>query len=272
MDRQQEQFLAKEGDFPTLIMRLRGPLNIATIIEMVKNDKEFVFILKKMFTKRVISKISRRTRLQSKSSYWFLYRRCLVSGTMAKRVIRQNELRENNEKLNRIITKTFPNRFMNEAMRYGLLHEENALKALLDLFKTEHRKPKIDAHGVILYDKAPFVGASVDGVLSCECCKKSILIEVKCPFHLKDTGIENWSILEYFDKDQNLKRNHTYFNQINLYQGILGIQDAFFIVYAKGKIIIKEIKFDESFFNYQIKNISQYYMDFYLPTVIGKKI
>ena len=89
---------------------------------------------------------------------------------------------------------------------------------------------------------------------------------------MKDTGIENWSILEYFDKDQNLKRNHTYFNQINLYQGILGIQDAFFIVYAKGKIIIKEIKFDESFFDYQIKNISQYYMDFYLPTVIGKKI
>ena len=124
----------------------------------------------------------------------------------------------------------------------------------------------------MLYKNAPYVGGSPDGIVSCDCCSTPYLIEIKCPFRLAETGIRNWRLLEYFDDNQNLKISHTYYNQINLYQGILGIQIAFFVVYAKDEVIIKRVLFDKDFFEFQIKNLTEYYMNHYLPTVIGTKI
>ena len=53
---------------------------------------------------------------------------------------------------------------------------------------------------------------------------------------------------------EDLKKRHHYYNQINLYQGILNIKIAFFVVYACGGVIIREIAFDEDFFQDQINN------------------
>ena len=79
-------------------------------------------------------------------------------------------------------------------------------------------------------------------------------------------------MLEYLDKEQNLRRNHTYFNQVNLYQGILEIDTALFVIYAKNDIIVKKIDFDKQFFENQIENINEYSMNFYLPSVIGQAL
>ena len=57
-----------------------------------------------------------------------------------------------------------------------------------------------------------------------------------------------------------------------IYQGILGLQTAFFVVFAKGEVIIKTIIFDRDFFNFQIRNLTSYYLNYFLPSVIGTKI
>ena len=79
-------------------------------------------------------------------------------------------------------------------------------------------------------------------------------------------------MLEYLDKEQNLRRNHTYFNQVNLYQGILEVDTALFVIYAKNDITVEKIDFDKQFFENQIENINEYYMNFYLPSVIGQAL
>ena len=191
---------------------------------------------------------------------------------MAKRVIAQNLKNENNEKLNKIITKSFPSRFTNEAMLYGLKNEKNALAVFFDIFKKSHKNAKMKEIGLVLYDKFPYIGGSPDALVLCDCCKEPFLIEVKCPFRLAETGISSWRILEYFDERQNLKKTHTYFNQINLYQGIMNINIAYFVVYARGEVIIRQINLDQDFFNFQIKNLSEYYLTYYLHTVIGKNL
>ena len=267
-----ERFSIKEGHFPLLIMRKRGPINIPYILHTARNTEEFLRILKDTFTDRIIFRISQRTKLQSKSSFWFLYRRCVITGTLAKRIITQNQRNEGNEKLNRCITRQFQSNFSNEAMRYGIENEKGALEIFFRIFKSQHRNSKIHIIGLTLYKEYPFIGGSPDAVLTCDCCLNSFLVEIKCPYRLKDTGLENWQILEYFDSDQGLKKSHTYYNQINLYQGILKTETAFFVVYAKGEVIVKMINFNEDFFNFQIENISQYYLNYFLPTVINKNI
>ena len=56
-------------------------------------------------------KLNRLTSLNSSihdSSYWFLYRRGVITGTTAKRIVSQDLKSENNKKINKIISRFFP--------------------------------------------------------------------------------------------------------------------------------------------------------------------
>ena len=233
------KFQAKSGHFPLLQLRLRGPLNLVAIIRMAKDKNEFFKLLFHHFSKRNIRRVAEKSRLQSESVFWYIYRRCVVTSTLAKRVIAQNLKNMNNQKINKIISKFYHSRFTNEAMQYGIENEKHGINTFFEAFKKSHINAKLQTTGLVLHNSYPFIGTSPDGLLSCDCCQNAI-IEVKCPYRLKDTGIRSWSILEYFDPQQNLKRSHTYFNQINLTQGILQRQVAYFVVYAKNEIIIKK--------------------------------
>ena len=261
-----------EGDFPLLIVRKRGPKNMPMIIKMAKNVSVFCELLIAHFTARNIKRISTRTKNQANNPFWFIYKRCVITGTMARRVINQNKKNEPNKKLNKYISRFSPGKFTNEAMIYGIENEKLGINTFFKIFKKNHNNAKINEIGLVLHKKFPFIAGSPDSIFSCSCCSSPYLVELKCPHRLAVSGIENWQVLEYFDSDQNLRNTHTYFNQINLYQGLLGLNTAFFVVYARGKVISKEIPFDDDFFQYQIKNIQEYYMNHYLPTVIGMKI
>ena len=265
------KFPAKSGHFPLLQLRLRGPLHLVSIIRMSNDKEQFFELLFHHFSKRNIERIALRSRLQSESVFWYIYRRSIVTSTLAKRIIAQNLRDENNPKINKIISKFYHSRFTNVAMQYGIENEKHAINTFFKTFKKTHINAKLQTTGLVLYKLRPFIGASPDGLLSCDCCQNAI-IEIKCPYRLKDTGITSWSILEYFDTNQNLKKSHTYFNQINLTQGILQRKVAYFVVYAKNEIIVKRIDFDEEFFDHQILNISQYYEKFYLPQVLSQKL
>ena len=262
----------EEGDFPLIVLRKRGPLNIPSIIRMSRDTEHFIELLAKYFSKRNILRINVRTKLQSESAYWFLYKRCLITGTLCKRIINQNKRGEANPKLNRSISRFFQGNFQSEAMSYGIANERNALDAFFKIFQATHVDAELHSLGVVLYKKYPYIGGSPDGLLTCGCCDGPYIVEAKCPYRLRETGIQNWRILEYFDDQQQLKRSHTYTNQINLYQGILGVKKAFFVVFAKNEVIVKMINFDHEFFAFQIENIKEYYINHYLPTVIGTKI
>ena len=79
-------------------------------------------------------------------------------------------------------------------MMYGIQNEDNALEVFMSTFKMSHINAKITKMGLPLFEDKPYIGGSPDGVVSCECCEASILLEVKCPFRLAMTGISSWEI------------------------------------------------------------------------------
>ena len=267
-----DKFDMKEGHFPILVMRRRGPLNLPFIIRTIKNRDEFMRAIKDTYSTRAISKIERRTRLQAQSRHWFVYRRCLITGTMARRVIIQNLRNAPSIKLNKCISRQFQSDFSTPAMSYGIENEKHALNAFFNQFKLTHQNAQLHQKGLVIFNQIPYIAGSPDGILTCDCCNHAFLVEVKCPYRLRDVGISSWRILEYMNSDRRLKREHTYYNQVNLYQGIMDLHTAFFIVYAKDGIIVDSIDFDRTFFDYQIQNICEYYMNHYLPEIIGKGI
>ena len=94
-------------NFPPSLIRIRSPASIELIAEQSVSVEQFLEQLNLHFSKRNLDRIEQRTKLQSKSEYWFWYRKSVITGTICKRVLGQASRNENNIKLNKSIAKTF---------------------------------------------------------------------------------------------------------------------------------------------------------------------
>ena len=178
---------------------------------------------------------------------------------------------ECNSKLNKSISKIFQRSFSNEAMAYGIQMEEKATRIFFQQFCKNHINAKIDNVGLILSKLCPYIGASLDGYVTCGCCKPSV-IEIKSPFRLRETGLSASGVLEYLDENSKLKTSHTYYHQINLYMGLAECESTYFIIYARDDILVQKIDFDPIFFQEQLSKIKMYYLTHYLPSILGRKL
>ena len=272
MARNKKKFDAQISHFPLLQIHFRGPVTVIMLIHMAHTVAEFYDLIEKYFSNRNIQRICERSKTQSKSNFWYLYRRGVVTATLCRRIINQNLKNEANHKINKAILKPWRSTFTNEAMTYGLENEEHGVRIFFKKFKKMHQNAQLHEHGVVLHNTLPYIGASPDAVLSCDCCKKKTYLEVKSPLRLRETGVKNWRILEYLDDNQNLKKSHPHYNQINLGSGILNCDVAYFVVYAKNEIIANRVDFDSEFFEMQVRQVRHYYEKFFLPNVLGKKL
>ena len=66
------------------------------------------------------------------------------------------------------------------AIQWGVDHEDVARDAYLDVAKEKHINVQYSAAGLHLNPSFPHLGATPDGLISCECCGEG-LIEIKCP-------------------------------------------------------------------------------------------
>ena len=67
-----------------------------------------------------------------------------------------------------------------KAMKHGTSLEPVAKKAYVQEMKKIHRNFKADESGLTLYASKPFIGASADLEVKCDCCGDG-LCEIKCP-------------------------------------------------------------------------------------------
>ena len=255
----------KMGHFPTYIMKVRGPSNIPHLLTQSQNPEHFRLNLTRNFTSRGIRKITTRTLTQAKTRWWHVYRQGVVTGTLCLRVVNQAKKNQNNPKLNKSISKFYTSSFTTEAMLWGLSHENDGIQSVYNLFRKSHSGVQIHRSGLIIYPNLPILGGSPDALISCECCHKYHVIEVKAPFRLQN-GISNWPILEYMTKDKTLRKTHSHYAQITLYLGITGTKIGYFCVWAPDGAIVLEIKFDEEYFLNIVKSTESYYFKHYLPT------
>jgi len=80
--------------------------------------------------------------------------------------------------------------------------------------------------GLVINSNIPYMGATPDGIINCNCCGKGCL-EIKCPYSLSQgKDIEN---LDYLT-DGNLKNNYSYFYQVQTQMLICGVNYADFVI------------------------------------------
>ena len=65
--------------------------------------------------------------------------------------------------------------------RWGCQHEDEAVKCYTDTAQKHHDGLEVLKAGFFIDVDKPYIGASPDRILDCQCCGRGVL-EVKCPF------------------------------------------------------------------------------------------
>ncbi|XP_063221397.1 uncharacterized protein LOC134530485 isoform X1 [Bacillus rossius redtenbacheri] len=156
------------------------------------------------------------------------------------------------------------------AIQYGRLNESVAI----NLYE-QQQSAEVQKCGLFVDSEHPYLGASPDGLVGTD-----KLLEVKCLYSLKDKVLEEAVTLkgkklciESVNGQLQLRRNHSYYFQI---QGQLNICDreyCDFVVYAGGKIIVECIVRDKILWQEKmLPKLSQFYMDCILPEIADPRI
>uniref|UniRef100_A0A7M5WWY6 YqaJ viral recombinase domain-containing protein n=1 Tax=Clytia hemisphaerica TaxID=252671 RepID=A0A7M5WWY6_9CNID len=256
---------------------------IDDVILTSKSTDEFLTNVTNDLTNDIIDKIEVATKGQSTNELWYQHRKSVITASKVHEVKTKMETiikgyqkgDERSEVLMWSLTKkiagfTFlnPN---NPALKYGREMEGMASSKLLDFLKTKHKGAKIRDCGLLLHKNKPFIGASPDGIFSCDCCKEEVCIEIKCPYsisYLSPTD-ENAKLRYMIKTDQGLRlrESHQYFSQCQFQMGVWNLKKCFFFVYTAHGFILNEIRFDTNFFSELSEKCSNFYKEYYLPSI-----
>jgi hypothetical protein len=144
------------------------------------------------------------------------------------------------------------------------------LKPLSDILI--HQNLKVEKLGLCIDYEKPWYAASPDGSVYCTCCGHGVL-EIKCPFSLKDKSLKGEIVKDGFyvgvDMDGNyfLKKEHQYFFQVQLEMRVTGVSYCDFMVWTPSEFLVLRIEPDTTFIdNVFIK------CDFFWNTVILREL
>ena len=224
-----------------------------------------------------IQETERLTRGQAKNNLWFEKRKTALTasnfGNAAKTKV------EPSNKLKAILYSNFTT----EAVQYGIESEQKAV----DLFIREMRKDgiavSVEEPGLSLSRDKPYLGASLDRVVTMTDTGKKWGMEIKSPFSKAGMTVDEACKAKrfFFEKLANgsvqLKRNNNYFCQVQgqLYCSIIPLEGIMFVVYfgENMPLFVEKIHFENSkWFDELLPKIDYLYRRAFFPEMITERV
>lgn len=129
--------------------------------------------------------------------------------------------------------------------------------------RTEHENFTITRCGLCINSEYPYIGASPDGFVKCDCCGEG-LVEIKCPFTAKDHGLANILYL----CDGKLKDSHKYAYQVQTQ--LLDYCD--FVAWSPSDIFVQRIEPDIKLGDEIVEKSQAFFTHAVLPELTGSLI
>ena len=215
------------------------------------------------------------TREQTKSKLWFQFRAGRITASKMRAVTRTDPSYPA-ESLIKSVCYPVENRFETEAIKWGLNHEKGASQCLIrKLEEDEHENVRVENSGIFVSEDYPFIGATPDSIISCDCCGKQ-LVEVKCPFTKKDEllNVTDEKANFYLKKDESgelhLDNNHEYFFQVQTQMGVTKVEPCLFVVWTAVDLHVEQILFDEGNWQEMCRTAEHFFRTAVLPELVGK--
>ena len=166
-------------------------------------------------------------------------------------------------------------KFQSEATLYGIQYEKHALKQVESEFQQNHINCELVSCGLFRHSKYPFLGATPDGLLNCDCCT-GYVVEVKCPYKCRNADIlelietDKQFCLTRIDSNFFLKKNHPYFYQIQLQMFLTNRRKCIFAVWSPRLMITEIIDVDIEFLKEKLSVAESFFKYAVLPELTAK--
>ena len=159
------------------------------------------------------------------------------------------------------------------AMKHGKSMELHAKSVYLSKEKKKHKKFKSNEAGLAIMADKPFIGASPDLEVDCTCCKSG-LVEMKCPYSIRDTSpsADNLPYLEFRDGETKLRKYSDYYYQV---QGQMGVTNRLyrdFSVFTSHGYVKDRINFDPSFWASMLQKLEWFWFNCLCPELLTRDL
>ena len=214
------------------------------------------------------------TRGQSKNKLWHDFRVGRVTASVMKQVCSTDPA---NPSQGLIMALCYPEtkQFSTDATKWGENNEKRARGQFMDTLKHKNEHVNIDVMdcGLHICEDKPFIAASPDGIVECDCCGQSV-VEIKCPYNHRDKSLKDPIKGFYLDESteggMRLNNNHPYYYQVQTQLGVTKLDRAYFVVWTEVDIHVEVIKFDPQFWEQMCNSAEKFFKVALLPELIGK--
>jgi len=213
------------------------------------------------------------TRDQSSNRLWFRFRSGRITASRMKGVCHTDPCKP---ALGLVTNICYPegNKISTKSTNWGCAHEKKAIETFTAQINKKHQNVHIRDSGFVISTDHPFIGASPDALMSCDCCGTSI-VEVKCPFCVKDCLVKdvvdkNFCLQTDTSGNRCLVKKHPYFYQIQTQLGVCKLERAFFVVWTLKDLHVEEILLDNEFWSEICSKSLHIFKTAILPELVGK--
>lgn len=213
------------------------------------------------------------TRKQHKSPAWYSYRTGRVTASKMHDVMNFNLQKP---AISTIKAVCHPPRSLTKvpAVQWGLEHETVARQKYFKKSRVEHRCFKLENSGFVINPLFPYIGASPDGLSSCECCGKGC-IEVKCPYKhrsslIADACEDPGFCLSHEQGKFTLKKSHPYYSQVQTQMLVTGLHFCDFVVWTTIDCVVVRVEEDKVAFPEYVRKAESFFHMVVLPELCAQ--
>ena len=125
--------------------------------------------------------------------------------------------------------------------------------------------------GLMISPFLSYLGASPDGIVSCECCGTRVL-EVKCPYQCKEQSFKeaSESCLELIQDSSPTIYMYSYYYQVQLQMKICELSYCYFVVWRPDDLVIIKIDYSNSFVEAALNKALSFFKLGVLPELVGQ--
>jgi hypothetical protein len=223
---------------------------------------------KMVYTQERLKQLEAATVGQSSNKLWSLARKGRLTASNFYRVYTRIESLKRNPNLdcNRLVKNLIHPPFLGHLpqITHGSTTESVAISKFIDqLTALGHKNVAVQSCGIFIDPLRSYIGASPDGIVSCDCCPDSLL-EIKCPSL-------SVSQLSYLNAAKKLKQNHAYFAQVQGQLHVCGFHLSYFYVYTDQEQVLDIISRDKAYYDKIVRNLEVFYMQFMARFLIRGK-
>ena len=215
------------------------------------------------------------TKAQHKSTLWYSMREGRITASKLKSACHSNP---DNPSVSLLQAICYPKvmGFSTPATRWGCNNEKMALEKYALKMRKDHIDLTTENVGLILHPAWPFLGASPDAVVSCNCCGDGC-VEIKCPFSAKDMNIreaastiQNFCLKSDVLGNLELAKDHAYFYQVQAQIHLSEKQYCDFVLWTKKDLYVERIRPNEEFWKTTTEKAKEFFIQGVLPEMIAK--